>query len=92
MALTIPVQFKGVSALLLTFAGLFIAIAPTLQGSYPVYSGFIAFLILMAREYVKDYGTPDTDTSALQAQITALQANNPPTDAPDPAESTGDSA
>ena len=46
----------------------------------------------MAREYVKDYGTPDTDTSALQAQITALQANNPPTDAPDPAEATGDSA
>ena len=72
MALTIPIQFKGVSALFLTIAAIFIAVGPQLQGLYPIYSEIIGFAILVAREYIKDYGTPDTDISTLETEISKL--------------------
>ena len=55
--IVVPNFYKFVSGIMIAAAGLFIVDAPTLSAQYPEYGIAIAVAILVAREFIKDYGT-----------------------------------
>lgn len=59
MAVVVPGLYKFISGVMIAAAGLFIVDASALSAQYPEYGILIALGILLAREFIKDYGTQE---------------------------------